>query len=378
MGMESGAVRAAEEARVGVLAAQRALPSQHPYFEWPSVKHVRELSAKVEAILSAASRPGARTPQIDALREEANAVEPNVEWLATEIVGGSGADRKGIAASVSDIFKGSTLTNKKRAPTTSYKLDPEWRTDSGSSLLHVLVRNDAGARALEELITRHGFDPLDVDLAGFSAIHIAILHGAGEFVCLLFPACSSSLSGACVARLLKVSPHTMECACLGELTPFLLAALRGNTQVCRLLLEAGANTTPDRHGSSALVYALLAGHTETASFLAERVAGMVQQCDDEGSSPLLIACCVSNKPLVSKLLRCGADINCANQTGFSPVWSSLQLDDSQLVQVLLGTAGLEFDRSFGVHRMTILHVSSEEGVLSVAFHPRYCSWPCYF
>ncbi len=67
----------------------------------------------------------------------------------------------------------------------------------------------------------------------------------------------------------------------------------------------------DRLGSP-LVYALLNDKASTISYLSEKVAGLCNQTDTLGNSPLLISCCVSAKPVARELLRAGADVNRVN------------------------------------------------------------------
>ncbi len=272
------------------LVKERKTPQDFPFYELPSVLHVQRLVSTL-AVRWDVDRTRPVTPQSDALREEANRPSPNYEWLCGELV-----------------------SAKKRA-----RVDPEWRTDSGKSLLHVICEWEGSGRAVKVLL-KDKYDCCALDEFGLSAFHVACMSGATD----------------AVQTMCKMGPKSvMDMVCLADLTPMHAAALFNRISVIKTLLERGANGAPlDALGCSPLVYAVMNDKFSTARFLAEKVHGLVNTCQD-GNSPLLFACCVAGVSEVTALLGAGANPNVANNHGISPLWIAMQNDDADLALALL-------------------------------------------
>ncbi len=274
------------------LVRERKTPQDFPFYELPSVLHVQRL-VNVLSARNAGSRGKAPTPQADALREEANRPTPNLEWICSELV-----------------------SPKKRS-----RVDPQWRSDSGRSLLHLVCEYEGSGRAVKVLLSEK-YDCSALDETGLSAFHVACISGALEAVQVMC----------------KHGPvrSLLDLRCLGDLTPMHSAALFNRVAVIKLLLEKGANGAPvDALGCSPLVYAVLNDKFAAAKFLAEKVHGLVNTATQDGNSPLLFACCVAGVNDVTALLGAGANPNLANQMGLSPLWIAMQNDDPDLALVLL-------------------------------------------
>ncbi len=110
--------------------------------------------------------------------------------------------------------------------------------------------------------------------------------------------------------------------------------------------------------ASPLIYALLSDKAATATFLAERVVGLVTQYDCDGNSPLLFACCVAGREMAQDLLRYGADVNAVSRAGTVALWIALLNDDTALVQTLVASPKLEVNQPLGPHRLTLLHMAA--------------------
>lgn len=82
---------------------------------------------------------------LDGLREEANRDSPKFEWMCNEI-----------------------LANAK---TKKYRLDPDWRSDRGESLLHLMCKMEGCGRAVKVLIKDGKFDPMALDGRGLNPLH---------------------------------------------------------------------------------------------------------------------------------------------------------------------------------------------------------------
>lgn len=316
----------------GVLA-KRVPISLLPFMEWPTVLHVQQVVS-----LLGASKPRLSAPsqQVDPIREEANKARPNVEWIIQELtpllvttLHHSGSKGK-LGRIGSRVHRGGGLDSH-------YKLDPEWRTDTGLSLLHVLVTHDDAAKLLEELMKRHSFTGSEHDSSGVSAFMYACMY-----------------SLPCVHRFLKVNPRLVNEVCREDLTPLHVAALYGNAAICKLLLEHNAHLELDRHGASPAVYALLNDQLDTLSFFVNKVSGACSIGDTMGNTPLLMACCMSSKEVVAELIRAGAKPGVPNAMGLSPLWMALQLDNTHLVNVLLSAPGIDLDHPYGPYKWTLV------------------------
>ncbi len=102
--------------------------------------------------------------------EEANKATPNVEWIVAELAqmfgvsGGLTVSRAAVSGwgAKKRSNTGAATLPSSASSGTLYRLDPEWRTDRGRSLLHVVVECDAAAKLLDDLV-KMGFSPSDQD-----------------------------------------------------------------------------------------------------------------------------------------------------------------------------------------------------------------------
>jgi ankyrin repeat protein len=117
-------------------------------------------------------------------------------------------------------------------------------------------------------------------------------------------------------------------------TPLLLAALFGNTEAVKLLLDAGADpraTTND--GASALMWGARNG--EIVDRLIDRGAD-VNAKSKVGRTPLIIAASYANNlDAVRALLAAGADVNAKDDSGTTPLVAAAVTRDLGLLQALL-------------------------------------------
>jgi len=145
------------------------------------------------------------------------------------------------------------------------------------------ARNRAGATPLalactgghlevvDELI--HGWcaDVTVADRSGWAGIHIAAHVGHATLV----------------ASLCHYAPACVRLRTLTNATPLFLAAQEGHTDVCRVLVAAGAALTSERRdGSSTLFIACQEGHLEVARFLLQEAGANVNEATRSGSTPL--------------------------------------------------------------------------------------------
>lgn len=112
---------------------------------------------------------------------------------------------------------------------------------------------------------------------------------------------------------LKVNAPTQK----GE-TPLMLAAIKGNIDLAKALLEKGATVNaPSTHGWTALHYSASTGQTEMTRFLIKQGA-LVNVRAKQGVTPLYLAARISAAKTVEVLLEAGADKTLCNDQGISP------------------------------------------------------------
>jgi ankyrin repeat protein len=100
-------------------------------------------------------------------------------------------------------------------------------------------------------------------------------------------------------------------------TPLMLAAVEGQPEIIRLLMEYGANIrTRDKLGNTALIYAASAGHDAAVDALLDNGAP-IDKRNKRGVSALIIAARLGHAYVVERLVERGADTGLADHTGRS-------------------------------------------------------------
>lgn len=96
-----------------------------------------------------------------------------------------------------------------------------------------------------------------------------------------------------------------------------IAALQGNIEAIRQHIKAGSDLNEiDEYGSSPLIVAITFGKTEVARALIEAGANM-EISNNEGATPLHLAALFCRTEIVEILLNNGADKNAKNNSGFT-------------------------------------------------------------
>ncbi|HNW34255.1 MAG TPA: ankyrin repeat domain-containing protein, partial [Candidatus Ozemobacteraceae bacterium] len=131
-------------------------------------------------------------------------------------------------------------------------------------------------------------------------------------------------------------------------TPLHLAAARGDLEIVRLLVAAGANLhlkqIPEKPGISDMTplhLSVLNKHAQVAEFLLDHGADIDAVC--QGSdTPLVIACRNADQRLVDELLKRNADPNGGTSVSF-PLLYAVQTGDLEFVKKLI-TSGADTGR----------------------------------
>ncbi|MGB4069784.1 MAG: ankyrin repeat domain-containing protein [Nitrospira sp.] len=112
-------------------------------------------------------------------------------------------------------------------------------------------------------------------------------------------------------------------------------AAKGELDVVKLLLEKGAavNQT-DQNGWSPLLLAAKNGHREVVELLVAKGAAAVQT-DPKGSSPLVLAAMHGHREVVELLVAKGAAVNQTSWKGRSPLYFAAEMGHRDVVEALL-------------------------------------------
>jgi hypothetical protein len=150
-------------------------------------------------------------------------------------------------------------------------------------------------RTVEALVAR-GFDPNSPDPQGQPALMRALEADATDVAMTL-----ARLPGLDVEARNRV----------GE-TPLMMAAMKGNVALCRVLIERGARV--DRPGWTPLHYAAAGGSLEALRLLLAEGAA-VDALAPNGRTPLMMAAQYADESLVETLLAAGADLRAREKNG---------------------------------------------------------------
>lgn len=118
-------------------------------------------------------------------------------------------------------------------------------------------------------------------------------------------------------------------------TPLHAAACKGNTEVCTLLLEKGANINSIDYGNNTpLSMALEDNRPETALFLLEKGAHG-NTVDLSRWTPLHHAIFRKNQEVALRLINMGVDLNSANDQGWTPLCLALRYEQPDVARLLI-------------------------------------------
>lgn len=130
-------------------------------------------------------------------------------------------------------------------------------------------------------------------------------------------------------------------------TPLSNAVSWGSEEVVRLLI-ANAGVQVDRAdsktGRTPLAWSANAGTEHGTQLLLESGRVVVDSKDWDGQTPLHEAGSRGFVIVVNPLLQHGADVNCTEKRGRTPLWSAAVTCQLDVVRILLGTEGIYVNR----------------------------------
>ena len=142
-------------------------------------------------------------------------------------------------------------------------------------------------------------------------------------------------------------------------TPLYHAALNGHHELCRLLLQYGANPNTLFAGNPILSESARAGNLEIVKLLIEHGAE-INATDSEGQNALQTASIKGDKALVAYLLDRGADVYHEDCNGCTSTIHAAHLGFAEIVQLLIdGGADLEHHASNGWTPLHSCHSHAE-------------------
>jgi ankyrin repeat protein len=204
---------------------------------------------------------------------------------------------------------------------------------AGTTALHLAVHHDdretvrllLSAGATVHATTRYGVTPLSLACVNGNAAIVAALLAAGADANSLLPGGETALltaartgAPAVVKALLAHGANLQVRDGWRGQTPLMWAAAENNADVAQLLIDAGSDVHARSAGGgqfTALLFAVRAGHIETSRVLLGGGAN-VNDLLPGGVTPLLLAVINANYELAALLLESGADPN-ANASGWT-------------------------------------------------------------
>ena len=143
-------------------------------------------------------------------------------------------------------------------------------------------------------------------------------------------------------------------------SPLHLAAERGNTDIARLLINAGVNVNAQGPmGLTPLHRAAQQDHVEMVKYLLKHKA-KVNARHQQGSTPLLVSAVASCPDVAKVLLKAGANINATNSQKITPLHAAASNGDFGFVKLLLNRRHIKIN---GKQRggYTPLHLAAKGG-----------------
>jgi hypothetical protein len=145
-----------------------------------------------------------------------------------------------------------------------------------------------------------GFDPNTLDPTGLSGLMLALKND------------SFKVAGV----LLRHPQIKVEVRNSADESPLMLAALKGELQLCRLMIQKGGDV--NKPGWTPLHYAATHGHLAVLNLLLEENA-YIDAASPNNTTPLMMAAQYSTPAAVKLLLEAGADPMLKNDLGLSAI-----------------------------------------------------------
>jgi len=121
-----------------------------------------------------------------------------------------------------------------------------------------------------------------------------------------------------------------------RITPLYYASSNSNTEIVKLLLNAGANVNQaSDEGVTSLCIASDQGHTEVVKLLLKANNIKVNKANNNNATPLLAAAFKGYVDIVQSLINAQADVNLADTYGWTPLCAASYNGNSTIMSLLL-------------------------------------------
>ena len=184
---------------------------------------------------------------------------------------------------------------------------------SYEDFFQALEHDNAGV--VQGLLQR-GFDPNSVNPEGQYALVLAVRQSA-----------------LAVAKVLIANPATrVEVRTPKDESPLMLAAIKGQLDLCRQLIERDADV--NKPGWTPLHYAASGGNAKVVKLLLDHYA-YIDAESPNGSTPLMMAALYGSSDTVKVLLDAGADVSIKNALGLTALEFAQRGQREESVTLLL-------------------------------------------
>lgn len=179
----------------------------------------------------------------------------------------------------------------------------EMKDRDGRTLLHhaAMLQDPFYSKSL----LGKGLSPESEDVHGYRPIHYAAMHGVVEQLPLLV---------GNNKRAVNSTSHNGS-------TPLIVAVQHHQPSMARSLIQAGATISSLVRGYNTLHCALHQGNLVVINILLDSpglvTKTMINECSEEGGTPLMLACELDSRELVEKLIKLGADPKAMRKDGMT-------------------------------------------------------------
>ncbi|XP_071476528.1 uncharacterized protein [Diadema antillarum] len=194
------------------------------------------------------------------------------------------------------------------------------------------------------------------DTDGDTALHIAIVQDQPDMGLIRR-----------LIELVRLAGKSVDIFNYMQQTPLHLACIMQNSDIIRLLVEAGANPNEaDRNGQTAAHHACKNGSAGCLGAILRysQVDVNLNIRNYEGYTPLHLAAMIGNPTLVTMLLEKGADLNSKDsKNGWTPLFHAVTNQDTKLVHKMLSSGAEVNVQSYSGN--TVLHVATGRGYTDI-------------
>ncbi|XP_061073537.1 receptor-interacting serine/threonine-protein kinase 4-like isoform X2 [Conger conger] len=196
--------------------------------------------------------------------------------------------------------------------------NPNLADPAGSTALHLAAEKKL-RNISEVLLSRKATNPNAKDEDLYTPLHFAALNGDED-----------------VARLLLEKSASLNEPDLEGRTPAHVACQHGQESVVRVLLSRGADTrVPGKNGWTALHYAAWQGHLPIVKLLAKLPGARVDETTSDGRSALHLASHRGRYRVARILVGLGADVLLADRDGRSPLHVAAEMGHTSTARLLV-------------------------------------------